>query len=126
MFKTTREILTNDSLINNQSKNNSPELPPRLDWDYSKEIKLKDVELWDEIYRQPGNIGIYVAWSPYAEFYMIVYELFLGTGYDLETFYGKGAAENVFKKAKSLGIILEVQKIYTYPWHTPPFEINFH
>lgn len=124
MFRTTKEILSNESLLNDQSTVTSTQLPPRLDWDYAKKIKLKDVELWDEIYRQPGNIGIYVAWSPYAEFYMIVYELFLETSYGIETFYGAGAAETVFKKAKKLGITLEVQKIYTYPWHTPPFKIN--
>lgn len=124
MFKTTREILKNDALTNIQSSHPSCHLPPRLDFLYDKQIRIKDIELWEEIYRQPGNIGIYIAWSPYAEFYMIVYELFLGTGYETETFYGQGAAESVFKKSKSLGIILEVQTVYTYPWHTPPFKIE--
>jgi hypothetical protein len=125
MFKKTQEILNDNSLNVLKVKNHSTKLPPQLDWDYTRTATLKDIALWEEIYRQPGNIGIYAAWSPYAEFYMIVYELFLGTSYELETFYGKGAAENIFKKAKSLGITLEIQKIYTHPWHIPPFEINF-
>ena len=124
MFKQTREILFTRSLDVLEVKNQSAQLPPQLDWNYTKEPTLKDIALWEEIYRQPGNIGIYAAWSPYAEFYMIVYELFLGTGYETETFYGSSAAEDLFKKAKSLDIHLEIQKIYIYPWHTPPFDAS--
>jgi hypothetical protein len=124
MFKKTQEILNDNSLNVLKVKNQSTKLPAQLDWDYTRKATLKDIVLWEEIYRQPGNIGIYAAWSPYVEFYIIVYELFLGTGYEIETFYGSKAAEDIFKKAKSLGILLEVQKIYIYPWHTPPFDAS--
>ena len=124
MFKKTQEILFLQSLDVLEVKNQSAQLPPQLDWNYTREPTLKDIDVWEEIYRQPGNIGIYAAWSPYAEFYMIVYELFLGTGYEIETFYGSNAAEDIFKKAKSLDIHLEIQKIYIHPWHTTPFDAS--
>jgi hypothetical protein len=43
------------------------------EWDYSREMTIDDVSLWEQLYYKPGSIGIYVSWSPFAEFYMIVH-----------------------------------------------------
>jgi hypothetical protein len=81
-------------------------------WDYSNSIELIDVYLWEQLYFQPGNIGIYAAYDPHVEFYIIVYNLFANVAQGIETFYGPGANKQVWKSAKRLGIILPIETIW--------------
>ena len=82
---------------------NKIETPPNPEWDYSRELKLEDVDIWEVIYEQGGGVGVYAAWCPYAEFYLV------RTGWwnvpnDIETYYGQGANKQVQKRMKELGI----------------------
>lgn len=77
--------------------------PPIIHWDYSRDLKVEDVELWEVIYEESGARGVYASYMPYAEFYMIR----LGwqveqKGYGVETYYGKGAMDKVVKRMKEL------------------------
>jgi hypothetical protein len=121
IFKTNKEIFESNDL--NFLETNSPiyELPPRIVWDYKKTPTVKKIEVWEVVYYEPGNVGIYAAWSPYAEFYMIVYDLFKNTPGGVETFYGEYAAVDIFKKCQTLGITLTINKIWIDRWHTTPF-----
>jgi hypothetical protein len=60
VFKTTQEILKYPWQDNTKSLN----LRKPADWHKHRELTIDDVVLWEEIYYQPGNIGIYAAWSP--------------------------------------------------------------
>jgi hypothetical protein len=76
-------------------------LPPKRDWDYSKDMEISDVDVWEVIYQASGGIGVYAAWSPYAEFYMIT-DRFTSSSNDpsITTLYGKGAYKEVAKIMK--------------------------
>ena len=97
------------------------QLPPRIDWDYKRELFIEDIDIWEVLYQQEGSVGVYAAWCPYAEFYMIT------TGADwsnkpfeidgrqymhknIETFYGPEAQKKTYARAKELGIDLPVYK----------------
>jgi hypothetical protein len=110
LFKTTQEILTNT--WDCQVRETTVHLPPKILWNQNSELTMEDVELWEQIYYQPGNVGIYAAWTPYAELYIVVYDLFMVQKQSIEIFKGSGASDNVFKKASKLGIDLSAHRIW--------------
>jgi hypothetical protein len=73
-------------------------LPPKKDWDYKREMQIEDVNLWEIIFDYGGGIGLYAAWDPYAEFFMLTYR---GS---IETFYGKGAQIRLKERLKELNL----------------------
>ena len=116
IFKTTEEILTaqwNDEEIRVELDPSKLEPPPPKQFGvYMPDLKIKDIRLWETLYYKGGSIGIYAAWDPYSEFFLITYNLFLGTSAGIEVFEGPGAIRKVYLKAKELGIDLDVGEIW--------------
>jgi hypothetical protein len=83
--------------------------PPR--WNNQCPITLNDVVFWEQIYHQPGVIGFYIALSPMAEFYIIVYDLFSHIPAGVKIFAGPEAVSQVLERAKELGIHLSSNRI---------------
>ena len=75
-------------------------------------MEIEDVKIWEQIYYKGGHVGIYAAWDPYAEFYMVVYNLFIDVSGGIKTFYGPTARSQVEEHAKKLGIDLIENKIW--------------
>ena len=116
-FKTTKNILVDhgEYFDANWMDSNELVLPPRQDWTYDKEMQLEDVDIW-EVIGEYGNIGIYAAWQPYAEFYIIVPNYSLrAAGRDIETFYGTKASIRLTQRAKIYGVNLKQNKIWVDP-----------
>lgn len=91
---------------------NSILLPSKTSWNNDKDISIEDVKVWEQIYFHKGTVGIYAAWDPYADFYIIVYNLFLGNELSIEEFKGLDAENQVFSKAKDLGIDLPLNRLW--------------
>jgi hypothetical protein len=75
IFRTTKQIL-DGGIHFDENWLNVPQhiLPiPKPDgfWDGKKEIQLEDVDFWEVLYEGGGGNGIYAAWQPYAEMYLI-------------------------------------------------------
>jgi hypothetical protein len=133
-FKSTHNILKRpdeDEVFNpNWMDSNSLIVPDHKEWDYGREMHIEDVDIWEVLYEQGGGIGVYAAWLPYAEFYMIT------TGWHplrvnqiindriIETFYGPGANDQVRIRAAEMGIYLPSTHIWVDPdemWlYNPP------
>ncbi len=115
-FKSTYNILKrpDDDEVYNENWMDSDKLvlPPCIAWDYQRELNIDDVDIWEVIYEQSGGIGVYAAWLPYAEFYMITAgwkDLQIGDYVNdriIETYYGNGSLDCVKKRAKDLNIPL--------------------
>jgi len=121
-FKSTLNILKRpheDEIFNiNQFDRSDIYLPKTSEWDYNREMQIEDVDIWEVIYEASGGIGIYAAWTPYAEFYLFT------TGWKpllpnqqindrmWETYYGSGAQQKVMTRAKALNIPISTQKIW--------------
>ena len=110
-FKTTQNIFKDYSEFfdENWSNHSTIQLPPKKDWDYSRELNLEDVDLWEVLYEGSGT-GVYAAWSPYAEFYLAKVSCC-----NLETFYGVKAQERLKKYLVEYGINLHENLIWKDP-----------
>lgn len=129
-FKSTYNILKkpDEDEIHNDNWFDTPflQLPPTYPWDYKREMKIEDVDIWEVLVEQGGSLGIYASWCPYAEFYLVT------TGPDLknqwvgtlngvefnyndkvfETYYGPMAQKKVKKRAIELGLKLNNFKVW--------------
>jgi hypothetical protein len=89
---------------------------PKAKWDYARPMTVEDVDIWEEIYWQGGGLGLYAAWLPYAEFYMItphgLYWQKELTNIGIELFYGPGSADKALKRARELGIPVPVSQVW--------------
>ena len=114
-FKTTHNIFKDYGQVFDPQWMNSdkPVLPPKNNWDYSREMTIEDIDLWEIIYEASGGRGFYAAWSPYAEFYMIKHH-WTDTSNDskIEVFYGVGAVDKAYKRAIELQMPIFLNKIW--------------
>lgn len=133
-FKSTYNILKKydeDEVFESKwETSNEILLPPKKDWDYQRDMQIEDVDIWEVIYEGTGGLGLYAAWSPYAEFYMLTtgidqtnsprYFKNNSTGSDhipywgrtIETFYGPQSAEKAYQRATALGMKITVTKAW--------------
>lgn len=117
-FKTTQNIFKDFQEVfdPNWMDSNKIITPPKQDWDYQRPMQIEDVNIWEVIYEQGGAVGIYAAWDPYAEFYMIRVGWFLEQqGYGAEVYYGPGAMASVTKRAEEMGIPMPKNKVWVEP-----------
>jgi hypothetical protein len=82
--------------------------PPKTNWDYSRELRVEDVDLWEVITEGGGGVGVYAAWSPYAEFYMVTSDRLLS----IETFYGPGAQKKLKKYLDLIGVSYNIREVW--------------
>ena len=100
IFKTNHDIFkTNgEELWSEEQKNYSfltvPESHP---WDSSKEPTVEKIEVW-EVIVESGGLGVYAAWSPYCQFYM------LKQGYEFDTFFGPSEEKRLEHTLNSLNV----------------------
>jgi len=81
-----------------------------VDWDYSQLITVDDVKIWEELYAEPYNIGVYSSWNPYIEFYLLVYFDFVDSR-RFKTFYGPQSHYDLKSYLDQCGIILPINSI---------------
>jgi hypothetical protein len=124
IFKTTLNILkivdADELHDRNWMDSDALQLPPggpdnpKLKWDYSREMTVDDVDIWEVLYEASGGIGVYAAWLPYAEFYMITTGWIPKTINDriIETYYGPNSQKQVYARATELGIPLTVNTVW--------------
>ena len=116
-FKTTFNIVKDNGehFDPNWMDSDTIVLPPHVKWDYVREMQIEDVDLWEVIF-EVGSVGLYAAWQPYAEFYLVKppWEL-LEKGWGLETYYGPEAAKRAENRLKELGIDLPKHNVWVEP-----------
>ena len=118
MFKTTYNILKKSDEDELQSLENlnltGVFIPPTTEWDYSREMVIEDVDIWEVLYEASGGIGVYASWLPYAEFYMITTGWIPNTVNDriIETYYGPTSQKQMYARATVLGIPLRVHTVW--------------
>jgi hypothetical protein len=132
IFRTTAQIFLGEGEFYDPNWMDSDKLilPPSEQWDYSRELRIEDVNIW-EVIAEPWDVGIYAAWDPFAEFFLIRYETDYRTNphyqddrvkglprkFQFEVFYGKDAQKFVLKRAKQLGVNLNLNKVWVDPEH---------
>lgn len=119
IFRTTSNILKNktesDFFDENWMDNSVLQLPLNKQWDYSRELKIEDVDLWEVLMETTYDgmlSGVYAAWNPYAEFYLVVLGCCVA-----ETFYGAKAQERL----KSFLFEHDIHLGESYCWVEPEY-----
>ena len=117
-FKSTQNIFKDLGEVFEQSWMDSDKIgmPPKTDWDYSRQLQIEDIDIWEVIYEQGGGVGVYAAWSPYAEFYMIRTGWQKeADGYGVETYYGPGSQKKAQDRMNELNIPFSTHKEWVDP-----------
>jgi len=108
-FKNTLDIITNPWNKSFSTSNSSAAmLPSYKKWTKDRLPQVNDIVLWEQLYYEAGNVGIYAAYNPYVDFYIITYNLFLNSDYKFEEFMGPYATQNCYDRAIELGISLDL------------------
>jgi hypothetical protein len=118
-FKKSEHILTGfgEFFDPNWMDSDTIVLPPKIEWDYQREMRFEDVYIWEQLC-EPFEYGVYAAWDPYAEFFVLRKELeYEKVAWDVnhvrkfefETFYGQGAQQALMKRMAELNIIRYVK-----------------
>ena len=107
VYKTTSHIFSNPFEILPDTIQDIPIDFHESD-NFSENLDLKSIRLWEQLYYIPGSLGIYRAVDPKIEFYLITYNLFLDL-LSYETIFGIDAAEKLVQKANKLGIIFNLK-----------------
>jgi hypothetical protein len=116
LFRSTKDIYkTYGEEVYNPNYMDSDTIitPKKGKWDYKRELKIEDVEIWEVLHEDTSGFGIYAAYEPYAEFYMIrnVIDHRIGTSvYD--TYYGAGAQDKILKFMLKNNIHVTLNKIW--------------
>lgn len=71
---------------------------------------INEVETWEELHYEPGVVGVYAAFEPYCDYFIIVHNLLADTEYGIEKFYGKNAHNDVITRCTELGINISTKK----------------
>jgi len=82
---------------------------PNFNYSNIEKLDIDNVVLWEEIFFIPGGIGIYSAWKPYAEFYILTHNLFLKKEF-IEKFY---SLQTLLDRCKELDVQLQTELIWT-------------
>ena len=108
IFKTTEHIFNNpwESKIKSDPWSGSISPPPVLS-DRQGDITIEDVNLWEQIYFEPGLVGLYVSWDPQREFYLLTYNMFLSKEHGYEIFRGEQGVEQIINKFSKWNIPLK-------------------
>ena len=83
----------NDELFSEEvAKENGIYLPETWDWNEPSQIAVDDVVIWECLFERSGLSGIYAAWAPYEEFYIVTDRRAV-----VKEFFGPSAKELVDK-----------------------------
>jgi hypothetical protein len=64
--------------------------PPSPEWGEKRPLRMEDVDIWEVITEMSGPVGVYAAWCPYGECYLVT----RGWGV-MEEFTGPGANDRL-------------------------------
>lgn len=108
IFKSTKNIFVDqgEHFDPNWMDSDRIILPDTKEWSYDRELQIDDIDLWEVISEFSGG-GVYAAWCPYAEFYMVVLPPWAG---GVQTFYGKDCLPSVKQYLNEKNIPWKAQK----------------
>lgn len=75
-WKSTQHLLgvAHDGEVFNENwmDRDTLQMPPHPAWTATRSIRFEDVEIWEVISEWTGLSGVYAAWCPYAEYYIVL------------------------------------------------------
>lgn len=73
-FKSTHNIFVDAGEVFDENMIDNPLLrfPNNSRWKGTRPLRIEDVDLWEVIVEHGGPFGVYAAWQPYGELYIVV------------------------------------------------------
>lgn len=73
-FKSTHNIFVDAGEVFDENMIDNPLLcfPNNSPWKGNRPLQIEDVDVWEVIVEHGGPFGIYAAWQPYGELYIVV------------------------------------------------------
>jgi hypothetical protein len=106
-FRTTDEILS--FIWNDYGVGGVNGQPVKTLWNKDTCPTVCDIKFWEQLYHEPGNLGIYAAHDPFVELYIIVYYPIVDSNFNgITEYYGDTAVEDILDISNKLGIRLEL------------------
>jgi hypothetical protein len=109
IFKSTQQVFLTAFDYMSAEVQTSNTIPPA--WQLERPIEFDDVVTWEQVYGKNG-VSVYAAWSPYAEFYVIVHAPLLGSPAGIEEFRGNNSLNLLLDRLKEFEILLPVQQYW--------------
>jgi hypothetical protein len=106
IFKTNEEIFSRWG-----TSNGSTTVSKKYEWVENRIPEITDINFWEEIYCEPGNIGVYGAYSPFVSLFVIIHLSMIESQCGIEQFCGLDAEMEVVNRCKDLGIVLVVRNV---------------
>ena len=99
-FKSTQNIFKDFGEVfeTKWMDSNKIETPPSPKWDYSRELQIEDIDIWEVIFESGGGTGLYAAWCPYFKFFMFINKD------QVDTFYGSAGEKRLEAKLAELNM----------------------
>lgn len=72
-WKTTQNILTDlqEVFEENWMDRDTIQTPPTYPWPEKRPPRVEEIDIWEVITEGGGGLGVYAAWCPYAELYIV-------------------------------------------------------
>lgn len=105
-FKTKYNVFENNDELYSEAiaKENGIYIPETWNWDGASQPSVDDVVIWECLFEQSGASGIYVAWAPFEEFYIVTERRVV-----VKEFFGASAKALVDKYCVTNGIPVPVR-----------------
>ena len=83
-WKSTKNIFIDGGEVfdENWMNHSTVQAPPSVPWPGDVPIRFDLVDIWEVIAEQSGGIGVYAAWSPYAEYYIVIKDFKLAAEFE--------------------------------------------
>lgn len=110
-FDNIKENIWGRSNEGNFIKISGPPIPSETEWDYGVNMEIENVKIWEQLHHDSGNFGLFVSWSPYVEFYILIYYPFINFKHGIRKFYGPDACFDIANELKKININFDIKKI---------------
>lgn len=100
LFRTNKDIFGDrgeEAFESRFMDSNVIQMPKNGRWDYNATLQPDRVEIWEVIFEDTWGWGVYAAWEPYAELYMIRMPPTNDGTSIFDCYYGQGAHDRVMK-----------------------------
>lgn len=105
-------FISNDEIFNDKFNKNYCQPIASANLQTAVASCVADIAVWEEIYFKPGVIGVYAAWDPYCEFYLVYYPVLSETNFHSLTFTGEDASDKVQKLLATYEINLASNNVW--------------
>jgi hypothetical protein len=122
-FLTTKDLMngsTEELFDPNWMNSDTPIYPPYVEWDNSRPLSIEDIDIWEVINDGGFANGVYAAWLPYAEFYLVI------INGKWSTFYGPGSQKAMKEYLKPYRFQLNENKVWVDDVDAPKYNEDWY